>query len=295
MRMVCRLCGASDVSVIHKGCRDDASINVLRCKKCGLVYLDTQSQVTDAMYENFGMQEGSDFSYDAWLQRTNQDDVRRAKMVMGLPNQGPVAICDFGCGNGGFLRQLIHSDRERFSCYGVELKKIARLQMVEDGIPCQKEITDYGDQKFDIITLFHVIEHLTQPEVFLKTLAGYLKEDGVMILETPNAEEALLKQYHCKAYEDYTYWSEHVFLYTSDTLADVVTKAGYHVMKNVQLQRYPLTNHIYWLTKGEPGGHKVLQEYSSPELEAFYSDSLKQNGIADTLFIIIKKDEKRRN
>lgn len=290
--MVCKLCGAADSSVIHNGCRDDASINVLRCNKCGLVYLDSQSQVTDAMYEDFGMEQGEDFSYDAWLQRTNKDDVRRAGLIMDILDDRKIDridICDFGCGNGGFLRKLIQSDRQRFSCYGVDLKKIARYQNEADGIPCRKAISDYKNQKFDVITMFHVIEHLTEPDTFLRSLADYLNENGMIILETPNADEALLKQYHCSAYADFTYWSEHVYLYTSATLADMVTKAGYEIVSNTQIQRYSFLNHIYWLTKGKPGGHITLQEYVSPELDSFYSDSLRDKGECDTLFMVIKK------
>lgn len=287
--MICGLCGTEEVYVIHEGCRDDASINVLRCKNCGLVYLDSQTQVTDSRYEEFGMKDGEKFDYDAWLQRTYKDDVRRAKILIDFSDHKPIDICDFGCGNGGFLRQLINNDSQRFTGYGVELKKIARSQMVKDGIPCNKEISDYGDQKFDIITLFHVIEHLTDPKTFLETLKGYLKEDGIIIIETPNADEALIKRYHCKAYMDFTYWSEHVYLYTSGTLEALVTKAGYHIITSSQLQRYPLINHMFWLTKGKSGGHVILQEYLSPELEEFYSESLKKNGECDTLLIMIKK------
>lgn len=286
--MKCRLCG-NPSSVIHNGVRDDASINVMRCDNCGLVFLDSQSQVTDAMYEDFGKDE-EDFSYDAWLKRTNKDDVRRAEIIMRmLDGRKSVDVCDFGCGNGGFLRTLLDEDDRRFSCYGVDLKEIARVQSERDGIPCKKSISEYGDLKFDLITMFHVLEHLTEPDAFLQSLSAYLKEDGIIVLETPNADEALLKRYHCSAYADFTYWSEHVYLYNSSTLASMVTKAGYQIVDNFQIQRYPLLNHVYWLAKGKPGGHVVLEEYRSPELEQFYNESLKAQGECDTLFIIIRK------
>jgi len=52
-----------------------------------------------------------------------------------------------------------------------------------------------------------------------------------------------------------TYWKCHIYLYTMDTLRLLATKAGLQVKFMRQVQRYPLENHLYWLSQGKPGGH----------------------------------------
>ena len=107
-------------------------------------------------------------------------------------------------------------------------------------------------------------------------------------METPNADDALIKRYHCKAFEDYTYWSEHVILYNNDTLERLLKNAGLTVEAHIPLQRYPFTNHMYWLAKGKGGGQRYLAEYDSPELEEWYMNTLIEQGECDTVFLVAR-------
>ena len=50
-----------------------------------------------------------------------------------------------------------------------------------------------------------------------------------------------------------------------------------------QFQRYPLSNHLYWLSQGKPGGHKLWSFLDSPILKQTYADSLARIGQCDTL------------
>lgn len=47
-----------------------------------------------------------------------------------------------------------------------------------------------------------------------------------------------------------------LFLYNTETLAALMKKAGYKINYIKQYQRYPLSNHLYWLSKGRPGGYQ---------------------------------------
>jgi len=48
-------------------------------------------------------------------------------------------------------------------------------------------------KKFDVITLFHVLEHIKNPVKTLADLRTYLKADGTLIVEIPNADDFLLQ------------------------------------------------------------------------------------------------------
>jgi 2-polyprenyl-3-methyl-5-hydroxy-6-metoxy-1,4-benzoquinol methylase len=289
--MKCKLCNSNHNRIIHKGCRDNPDILVLKCEKCGLVFLDSQEQATEELYESFGGAVVENYDYEAWKKRTWADDERRAnRMNQMLSSFENVDILDFGCGNGGFLRELKRQSSQKYHCCGVEFKKIARDYMNQEGIPCHRLLSDYK-QQFDVITMFHVIEHLAEPVEMLQEMKPYLKDKGMIIIETPNADDVLLSRYQCEAFADYTYWSEHLYTYTSETLAQTVEKAGYEIVDNTQLQRYPFTNHMYWLSKGKPGGHTVLAEYAQAEMEELYEETLREKGLCDTLYLVAGKGE----
>lgn len=106
----------------------------------------------------------------------------------------------------------------------------------------------------------------------------------MLICETPNADDALISKYQCKCFEDFTYWSEHVFLFTSNTLERLLSRNGFKTEWNMQVQRYSLANHLYWLAKGKPGGHMRWAEFNGDKLNAEYAEKLAITGIADTLW-----------
>lgn len=111
----------------------------------------------------------------------------------------------------------------------------------------------------------------------------YLNPDGVLIIEVPNADDALITLYECEAFKNFTYWSCHVFLYNAFTLDKITSKAGFSNKYVKQIQRYPLSNHLYWLSKGKPGGHKEWRLLTSESTE--YEKILAAVGKCDTIMI----------
>lgn len=107
---------------------------------------------------------------------------------------------------------------------------------------------------FDLITAFHVFEHLKDPFATLKNLMNHLSEDGQIIIEVPNADDALLSLYECVSFAKFTYWSQHLFLFNENTMKDLVEQSDFKLNWIKQIQRYPISNHLYWLSKGLPGG-----------------------------------------
>lgn len=56
-----------------------------------------------------------------------------------------------------------------------------------------------------------------------------------------------------------------------------------------QIQRYPLANHLYWLTHGKPGGHVNWKALTDENLDKAYGNKLARLGIADTIMAIAGK------
>lgn len=192
-----------------------------------------------------------------------------------LPNK---RLLDFGCGAAGFLHRAKGMAAE---VAGVELE--IRVHDYWCGqinvVPSLESLVE----GYDLITAFHVMEHLANPKPILSNLAGYLKPDGRMILEVPSSEDALLGLYNCDAFQRFTYWSQHLFLFNANTLEMLARQAGLRVVAVQHYQRYPLSNHLYWLSNGKPGGHQHWSFLDSPELASAYANTLASLGKSDTL------------
>ena len=117
----------------------------------------------------------------------------------------------------------------------------------------------------------------------LTSLAGSLKPNGRMIVEVPNANDVLLTMYDCDAFQRFTYWSQHLFLFNAATLEMLARQAGLRVVAVQHYQRYPLSNHLHWLSQGKPGGHQRWAFLDTPELAGAYANTLAALGKTDTL------------
>ena len=131
--------------------------------------------------------------------------------------------------------------------------------------------------------------HLNSPDMIVEKIYNVLNPGGILVCETPNADDALIVKYKCTAFEDFTYWSEHVFLFTSDTLERLLTRNEFGTKQNTQIQRYSLANHLYWLSEGKPGGHMKWLKFNEEKLNLSYERILSESGIADTLWYVGEK------
>ena len=283
----CYLCGSDNYEVIHKGVRGAEDVNVLKCKQCGLVRLD--KFITDdneKFYEESGMWKSNNMASNVEQARIDaeEDDERTAIFVKNYVTNKKVL--DFGCGSGGFINKVKKVVRY---ISGVELEKDKRDYLVNEGTTCYENIdTIPSEEKYDIITMFHVLEHLPDPIEILNKLKNHLEKDGKIIIEVPNADDALLSLYKSKEFSDFTYWVCHLYLYSNKTILDLFEKCNLTVSFMQQIQRYPLSNHLYWLTSKGPGGHKKWAALNDEQLDDLYGRKLASLGIADTIIAVVE-------
>ena len=188
-------------------------------------------------------------------------------------------ILDLGCGAGGFLKCANNIAK---NAYGIEPERKLKAHFAENDITVYESINDF-DKTVDYIFIFHVLEHIKEPVVFLSNLVKKLNVGGKIIVEVPNADDALLTLYNSEAFQSFTYWSPHLFLYNASTLSLLAKKAGLSVLGIKQMQRYPLSNHLHWLSKGKPSGHSVWNFLNNQDLAESYENSLAAIGKCDTI------------
>jgi len=285
----CYLCGGTKFKKRPGSVRDRPELEVFECVSCGLVFLSSFDHIGDSFYENSGMHGKDTLDIQDWIRETEWDDKRRFQYLkLALPNQ---RLLDFGCGTGGFL---LKARDLAATAHGVELETRLSRHYESRGLTVFQNLADITSAiqrrgGYDIITMFHVLEHIPDPKSILVELSEILADVGQIIVEVPNADDALLTLYKNKPFSDFTYWSCHLFLFTAKTLKMLFSQVNLKVNYIKQIQRYPLANHLYWLVNGKPGGHKKWHFLNSPELHAAYEKQLATIGKCDTILASVSR------
>lgn len=276
---LCYLCKSNDIVVEHPRVRDRSDIQVLKCKKCELTFLSRMDHVSNTFYEDSGMFEYSAPTVQQLEQEEKEDTDRRvAALQARIHNK---SLLDFGCGSGGVLKNLKSHAK---SVAGLEPNRVLRENLEKNlNVPAYRDIKTL-EGRYDFISLFHVLEHLPDPSAELKNLAQFLNAEGRILIEVPSAKDALISLYDLATFKDFTYWSCHLYLFTPQTLTTVIERAGLKILKISQIQRYPLSNHLYWLRHGKPGGHKTWSHLRNQKLDTAYAETLAEYGACDTLW-----------
>lgn len=109
-------------------------------------------------------------------------------------------ILDIGAGTGDFLKKGIE---ENWKISGVEPNAIARDIAKEKGVDLEKDIEHLPEQKYDVITLWHVLEHLPNLENQIKKIITKLKPNGYLFVAVPNYKsyDAQKYKHHWAAYD----------------------------------------------------------------------------------------------
>lgn len=282
--MICYLCSKSDFVDRPGKVRDLEEIKVIECTNCGLVTLSRTDHISERHYEE-GKMHSKEIEINDWLKSTETDDQRRFEMFK--PKLIGKNILDFGCGNGGFLlKTKPYANKSN----GIELEERMQPFFAEQNLKVWnslKEAASNSTDRYDLITSFHVFEHLSDPASVLVDLSKLLYENGEIIIEVPSSDDALLILYKNEAFSNFTYWSQHLFLFNQHTMVDLIKKSGLKLNWIKQVQRYGLSNHLYWLSNDRPGGHAIWSFLSSKELDKAYAQQLASIGKSDTILASI--------
>jgi 2-polyprenyl-3-methyl-5-hydroxy-6-metoxy-1,4-benzoquinol methylase len=117
------------------------------------------------------------------------------------------------------------------------------------------------------------MEHLADPVAFLRSQLGLLKPGGRIVLEVPNANDALTVLYEIPAYARFIWVVSHRWYFTEKSLAATIAKAGGRGEVRLD-QRYDLSNHIVWARDGRPGGMGRFTHTLGEETEDSYRQAL---------------------
>lgn len=254
--MKCYLCNKSNLNVIRRKLRYNIRRNVLKCKNCGLIYLEPKNGNLQDYYSGEYRKKYKPVIGKALTSKENFDiclPLQRARIdeIKHILNKN-MRVLDVGCSSGFFLYSLKDYVME---CIGIEFnKEDANFVSNELRIKTYRERienTDIPLHYFDLITFFHSLEHMDDPVGTLTTIRRYLKPSGYVCIEVPNIQDALLSVYNIKPYTDFWFREPHIFYFSPKTLLMTTKKSGFEG-KLKSIMAYNFINHMNWVLTGKP-------------------------------------------
>jgi SAM-dependent methyltransferase len=239
----CNLCGADDASALFRK-KDKLKISgeefgVVQCRRCGLLYLNPrpgQEQIARFYPDGYswkeGLEAGSSLTrFVRWMEKRYRYHLLKGEATKVIQFAGRHAgkLLDLGCGTGDRL-DVFRSFG--FETLGVEISgsadyaaQIMKLNVRKGDLFEAR----FPDAFFDVITLYHVLEHTHDPFSVCKEIARVLKEDGCLVIQVPNADS-----WQCRIFQER--WAafdvpRDLYYFSPKTLQALLKKAGLEVVK----------------------------------------------------------------
>lgn len=291
MKLSCPVCQSDAVEKYHDQVWSAPHAKVFHCLHCRTGFLhpmmtEDQEKAFYAAYNQHTQKRGVTLTKDSeeLHARSRGDAELRWERLKPYFKDGS-RVLEVGAATGAFLE--ICSKTCPSAC--VEPDKGNREYASRFSTRTYDYIEDIDEsERFDIICLFHVFEHIRDPFPFLGTCGALLNEGGLVIIEVPHIQDPLLSVYESDAYKDFYFQPMHHFIYSETGLRAAFETSGFSEEKVIYVQRYGLANHLTWITHGKPGGDPVLQSLFS-DADKVYRRDLENAGKTDTLMYIASK------
>ncbi len=240
----CNLCNNSNFTLLFQTSdrmhNVPGTYKVERCNLCGLIFINPQPDQAE-LFKHYPENEYYPHNFPSfknWLYAviyTGKSPVfrklfsplkvimRSVKIVKGGN------YLDVGCGSGAFMRIV---ESAGMKVFGVEPVKIGENHLSENGLNIFHgflEEAKYPDDFFDLITLNHVLEHISNPMTTLRELKRILKPKGTLIIGVPQCESLAYRLFRAN-------WIQldvprHLYTFSSSTLKKYAEVNGFKIDK----------------------------------------------------------------
>jgi len=248
----CNLCGADDAMLLYLSTlpkdrcfQDDVQSfrctssgygvhpPIVQCRSCGLVYANPRYEKNAILH-----------NYEEAIDRLYMDE-REGRVLTFRRNLSPLEklvrpvsarkLLDIGCHIGVFLE--IAQERG-WEAWGIEPSRWATEQAQRRGLRVTASILEeagFTDEFFDVVTMWDVIEHLTDPTNELQEVNRVLKKGGLICIHTMNIESLFARLMGPR----WPWLMEmHLYYFSPCTLAKMLEKTGFQVIQTITQGRF---------------------------------------------------------
>lgn len=272
-RILCPLCESEKYKILSKKGMFGIPLNVSICKNCGLVYLNPRW--IKEKYERFYKNEYDKFYiHEKTPKSTIKEIYNKIKQYLGED------ILDVGAGKGEILSYL---KKRTNNLFAVEPSERYKKRLKKNKINVIGEFIEnlYTEEKFNLIMLNGVLEHLLKPNLVLKKIRDMLKPSGKVFITVPNLEKPILpltKEF---------FRVMHTFYFNKITLQEICLKNG---LKPIKIGEMQGGRWIYVILKKDKPLYKInknnyentrnnLKKYFKKELSSlisYYSEKIRR-------------------
>jgi len=236
--VVCNLCGVDDSLpfFIENGC------HVVRCKRCGLVYVNprpvrtSETQHYESTHEYLDYIQNYVTHKDAHLLKAK----RMLKEIEGINNiKGK--LLEIGCAAGFFLKVAHDSGWDVQGLEPIESNAryaIDTFSLDVKSIPIEK--AEFPVKCFDIVVAFDVLSHLKNPTEFFLKVKKMLKDEGLFVFKTGN-KGAITTKKKAAILGEVWLTPDHLYHFSEHTLSVLIEKTGF---KKKKIIREHIVDHL---------------------------------------------------
>jgi 2-polyprenyl-3-methyl-5-hydroxy-6-metoxy-1,4-benzoquinol methylase len=252
--VTCYLCGSGD-STPYTDAWDDltgkpGTFHFVRCNQCGLTYQNPRikedfiGQYYDDEYIAHRKKKDWGPMTPLYNWAMGKHDRQKAKLVARYKTlDSSSKILDIGCGAGTFLLRM-HA-LYGANVTGVDFKDLSALPGFDlidfHHGPIREQA--FPDASFDLVTMWHFLEHDYAPLETLEKIKQLLKDDGTLVIEVPRLDSLTSRLYRER-------WPglqapQHTVLYNRQTLLESVQKAGFEIQEYLPYGAFPAYFYLF--------------------------------------------------
>ncbi len=266
----CPTCGSSESSTLFIKNGGEYAY----CKKCRHIFLKK------SLSTSFLLKFYSDYPTSSLEWHKNESDFYQRIYTSGLELiQSKVikgSILDIGCSSGYFLAQ---ASKFGFDSFGVEPNELEASYAISQGINIiGKTINDIPqNSKFDVITMWDVLEHIANPCMYIQSLRPFLNDGGCIFVQIPTCDSlaARVMRDKCNMFDGI----EHLTLFSAYSLNICFEKSDFYPIKfktvitdSFALKNYLSFEHDPYLPSHE--GQEVPIDFGGIDFDAIELASL---------------------
>jgi 2-polyprenyl-3-methyl-5-hydroxy-6-metoxy-1,4-benzoquinol methylase len=279
VRRHCPICSSSKAKLLHtqvfslyEGHSLPAKYEIVSCEVCDFVYNESEASQKDYNYFYNQLSKYESSVAPAGLTLNKYDVEKYGRIVdtlEGYLKNKDVSILDVGCASGGLLRTFKTRGFTNLTGFDPSASCVNTLRSFEvKGVQGGAFIENFADpndfsnnkEKFDCVTFSHVLEHVHDLDSAVQNLISYVKKDGLLYIEVPDATR--YTQYYISPFHYFDF--EHINHFGPKSLNNLMSKhdctliaSGSKDLPHSSLEFYPAVFALFKVSKSDKAPHKL--------------------------------------